>query len=138
LGVSTRGESVDSESQPGSRVPIGARVEQVIPTSPAARLGLKRGDLIVAFEGERVENPEQLARWVAASPPGSSVALVWVRGERGGRGRGVLGASPAARPEWTEPRPLADARPAGGSGAERGESLHRDLLRTKSASTDNR
>lgn len=138
LGVSTRAESVDSESQPGSRVPIGARVEQVIPTSPAARLGLKRGDLIVAFEGERVENPEQLARWVAASPPGSSVALVWVRDEIQQQGRVVLSASPTTRPEWIEPRPLAEARPAGGSGAERGEPLRRDLLRTKSASTDNR
>jgi len=62
LGVTTLAASVESESSVGARVPLGAQVEAVISSSPAARVALRRGDLIVAFDGERVEYPEQLAR----------------------------------------------------------------------------
>jgi serine protease Do len=81
LGVQTRSAGVDSDTEPGLRVPIGALVESVQPEGPAARAGVVRGDLIVGFEGDRVEYADQLARWVTASRPGSRVELVWVRGE---------------------------------------------------------
>ena len=100
FGVSTRAASVESDTRVGLRVPIGALVESVIPDGPAAKLGLKRGDLIVAFEGERVEYPEQLARWVAATPPGTSIELVWVRNDIAQNGRVALLESPDARPAW--------------------------------------
>lgn len=100
LGVSTRAASVMSESEPGARVPIGATVESVVPGGPAARAGVRKGDLIVAFEGERVEYPEQLGRWVTASRPGSAVSLVWVRNDDEVAGRATLGESPTSMPEW--------------------------------------
>src|SRR5207249_6927064 len=81
LGVTTRAYSVESVSEQGARVPLGALVESVLPGGPAARAGLRRGDLIVGFDRERVESPDQLARWVAASPPNSAVELVWARHE---------------------------------------------------------
>ncbi len=46
LGVTTSGASVASDTEEGVDVPIGATVENVIPGSPAARLGLRRGDLM--------------------------------------------------------------------------------------------
>jgi hypothetical protein len=52
FGVSTRGAFVNGAGA-GERIPIGAVVEAVQPGGPAAKLGL-RGDLIVAFNGERV------------------------------------------------------------------------------------
>jgi serine protease Do len=100
LGVNTKAESVESDTQKGLRVPIGARVESVIANGPAARLGLRRGDLIVGFEGVRVENPTQLARWVAATLPGTPVEFVWVRDELQQSGWAALSESPDVRPEW--------------------------------------
>jgi len=100
LGVTTSGASVPSETERGSQVPIGALVESVIPGGPAAKLGLQRGDLIVGFDGERVEYPGQLARWVAATPPGTAVGLVWVRQDLQKVGSALLGESPDVAPSW--------------------------------------
>ena len=100
FGVTTSGAVVASETEKGAEIPIGARVENVIPGSPAAKLGLQKGDLIVGFEGERVEYPGQLARWVAATPPGTAVGFVWVRGDLQKVGSAVLGDSPDASPAW--------------------------------------
>jgi serine protease Do len=108
LGVATRVAEVESETQAGLRVPLGAMVENVVPGGPADRAGLKRGDLIVAFEGERVEFPEQLARWIAASRPGSSVRLVWARNDIEHSARAALTESPDASPAWA-----ANVPPAG-------------------------
>jgi serine protease Do len=100
LGVTTKPASVPSESQPGTRVPLGALIESVVAGAPAERLGLRHGDLIVAFERERVEYPEQLARWVAESHPGTSIELVWVRDDIEQSGRALLSESPDANPGW--------------------------------------
>ncbi|MCC6652820.1 MAG: PDZ domain-containing protein, partial [Candidatus Eisenbacteria bacterium] len=100
FGVSTRGAFVDSDAEPGVRVPIGAIVEATQPGGPADKVGLRKGDLIVAFDGERVEYPEQLARWVAATPPGTVITLVWAHNEMQRTGRVAVGESPEAIPSW--------------------------------------
>jgi len=107
LGVSTRVMEVESESQAGLKIPLGALVESVVPGGPAEHLGLKRGDLVVAFEDQRVEYPEQLARWVAASRPGSTVHLVWARDQVQMTGHVALGQSPESVPAWAT-GPTAD------------------------------
>jgi len=99
FGVSTRGAFVNG-ADPSDRIPIGALVEAVQPGGPASRLGLKKGDLIVAFNGERVEYPEQLARWVAVAGPGATISLVWVRDEIRQEGRTRLDEAPSAVPSW--------------------------------------
>ncbi|HXS83064.1 MAG TPA: S1C family serine protease [Methylomirabilota bacterium] len=99
FGVSTRGAFVNG-ADPSDRIPIGALVEAVQPGGPASRLGLKKGDLIVAFNGERVEYPEQLARWVAVAGPGATISLVWVRDEIKQEGRTKLDEAPSAIPSW--------------------------------------
>lgn len=100
LGVSTRSVFVNGAGGPSDRVPIGALVETVAPNGPAARLGLRKGDLIVAFNGEKVEYSEQLARWVAVAGPAAEVKLVWVRDELGREGRVRLDEAPSAIPSW--------------------------------------
>lgn len=117
LGVSTRAAFVDSDTEPGLRVPIGAIVEAVQPGGPADKAGLRKGDLIVAFENQRVEFPEQLARWVAAAKPGTVSKLVWARDELQRIGQATLGESPTAIPTWMQVRvgePVATT-PAGGT-----------------------
>jgi serine protease Do len=102
FGVSTRAGYIDSESSPGERIPLGAVVEATQAGGPAAKLGLKKGDLIVAYDGERVEYPEQLARWVAATLPGTMVHVVWARDEMRHSGRVVLNESPTPIPSWMQ------------------------------------
>jgi serine protease Do len=120
FGVSTRGAFVESESEPGVRIPIGAIVEATQPGGPAEKVGLRKGDLIVAYDGERVEYPEQLARWVAATPPGTVVTLVWARNDMQRTGRVSIGESHESIPSWM--RLEADDAPvaAGASGAPSG------------------
>ncbi len=144
LGVSTRAVSVASESQRGESVPLGVEVLDVTAGSPASRAGLRRGDLIVAFEGVRVEDPMQLGRWVTASPPGSAVKLVWVRDELRYEGRPVLTESQATLPEWASTGPLA-ALSSGGSSVpriaeleRRIERMNRELARLRTTGADSR
>ena len=99
LGVSTRAEVVRSEID-NAEVALGARVESVQAGGPAARVGLGPQDLIVGFERERVEYPEQLARWVAETPPGTAVTLVWVHGDERRSGRVSLAESRDSLPAW--------------------------------------
>jgi serine protease Do len=107
LGVSTTSASVMSVSEQGVEVPIGARIEAAAKGGPAERLGLKPGDLVVGFDRERVEYPTQLARWVAATAPGTEVELVWVRNEVQHTGRVALGEAREQQPVWS-----AEAVPA--------------------------
>ncbi|MEO5989982.1 MAG: S1C family serine protease [Candidatus Eisenbacteria bacterium] len=109
LGVSTRAAFVDSDTQPGLRVPIGALVEGVQSGGPAARVGIVKGDLIVAFDGERIEYPTQLARWVAQTRPGRTARLVWVHDELQRDGQATLGESPTVIPSWMQAD--SDAQP---------------------------
>lgn len=102
FGVSTRNVFVDSDTEKGMRVPLGAMVESVAQGGPAARLGLVKGDLIVAFDGERVQYSEQLARWVAATRPGTVVNIVWAHDELQRSGKVALGESPSVIPEWMQ------------------------------------
>jgi len=52
-----------------------ARVERVSPDSPAARAGLKAGDVVVRFDGTPVASARQLARVVAEAAPGRRVKV---------------------------------------------------------------
>jgi serine protease Do len=57
----------------------GARVEEVRDDSPAAKAGLKEGDVVVRFDGENVRSAEQLRRLVRETPPGHEVAIAVTR-----------------------------------------------------------
>ena len=111
LGVTTLAASLESDREGGPPMPIGARVVGVISGGPADQLGLKAGDLIVAYDRERVETPEQLARWVLATPPGRRVTLVWARHDIGYSGNVVMRESSDRVPQWlagADPDPQAD------------------------------
>jgi len=135
LGVSTRAEVVQSDVD-NATVPLGARVESVQPGGPAARLGLRRGDLIVAFDSVQVWYPEQLARWVAQTRPGAVVDLVWVHGEVQHRGRVGLGESRDSLPAWALPprRPNSEDSARMADIERRIQALGRELDRLKARS----
>jgi serine protease Do len=100
LGVTTLAASLESDIEGGLSTPIGALVDGIIGGGPADHLGLRPGDLVVGFDDERVETPEQLARWVLATPPGRTVKLVWVSRDTEHNGTVVLNESPERVPVW--------------------------------------
>jgi len=57
----------------------GALVADVIADSPASKAGLKRGDIIVGFNGAKVRESSELPRLVATIPPGTSATLDIIR-----------------------------------------------------------
>jgi membrane-associated protease RseP (regulator of RpoE activity) len=58
----------------------GAKVRSVEEDSPAAKAGIKEGDVVVRFDGEAVRSASQLARLVGETPAGRSVAIEVSRG----------------------------------------------------------
>jgi serine protease Do len=59
----------------------GAEVTSVTPDSPAAKAGIKDGDVIVEFNGQPVEGTDQLARLVRETPVGRQVRFgLWRAG----------------------------------------------------------
>jgi serine protease Do len=57
----------------------GALVSEVVPNGPADKAGLKDGDVIVKFNGEKIAGSRELQLNVAAAKPGSKVPLEIVR-----------------------------------------------------------
>jgi serine protease Do len=57
----------------------GVRIEDVDQDSPAAKAGLRVGDLVVEVDGERVRSARQFSRLIQESPDGRSVKLAVVR-----------------------------------------------------------
>jgi S1-C subfamily serine protease len=64
----------------GLRRPSGALVASVMPRSPAARAGLKGGDLIVSVDGQVVDDPNAFDYRFATKPLGGKSELDVVRG----------------------------------------------------------
>ncbi|MAX17623.1 MAG: serine protease Do [Nitrospina sp.] len=57
----------------------GALVGDVIPDGPAAKGGIKRGDVIINFNNQPVSDMEDLPKIVAATNPGSAVDVEVIR-----------------------------------------------------------
>jgi Do/DeqQ family serine protease len=59
----------------GLKRPSGALVANVVPSSPAARAGLKLSDLIVAIEGQAVDDPNAFDYRFATRPLGGAAEI---------------------------------------------------------------
>jgi S1-C subfamily serine protease len=65
------------------QIPVfGAYVGKVAPGSPAERLGLAPGDIIVEMNVRPVTRAEDVSSALAAASPGSRIAVTWQRGDR--------------------------------------------------------
>jgi serine protease Do len=72
-------ELADSLGVSNLRGAIATRVQD---NGPAAKAGLRRGDVITSVGGEPVKNANELTRKVAAMAPGSSTKLTVLRQEK--------------------------------------------------------
>jgi serine protease Do len=63
-------------SQPSGK---GALVADVVPNGPGDRFGIKRGDIIVEFDGTEVKDSRDLSHLAAKAGPGKSVKVKAIR-----------------------------------------------------------
>ena len=76
----------------------GAVVREVVDGAPAAAAGIEAGDVIVAFDGERIRGARQLTRVVRETPAGRSVAATVFRD--GARVNVNVTPGERPRPDW--------------------------------------
>ncbi len=58
----------------------GAIVGKVVADSPAARAGIREGDVLLSFRNDKIENREHFYRLLNETPPGRLVTLGVIRG----------------------------------------------------------
>ncbi|HZC57750.1 MAG TPA: Do family serine endopeptidase [Xanthobacteraceae bacterium] len=67
----------------GLKRPSGALIASLVPSSPAARAGLKTGDLLVTIDGVDIEDPNAFDYRFATKPVGGAAQIGVVRQGRG-------------------------------------------------------
>jgi Do/DeqQ family serine protease len=80
LGARLQAVTPDIAESLGLRSPSGALVASIVPNGPAARAGLKSSDLIVAIDGQTVDDPNAFDYRFATRPLGGSAQIDVLRG----------------------------------------------------------
>ena len=75
MGVSLQDLTKDLAQSNGLKSMEGVLLTDVFEPGPAADAGLKRGDVILNFDGRKVTDATQLRFWVASAGPGKSVPV---------------------------------------------------------------
>ena len=97
LGVEIQPITPDLAENLGVKPDGGALVAKESADSPAAKSGVKVGDVIAAVNGESVSGPRELARRIAALGPKKSVTLTLSRDGKEQKLDVMLGAMPSDR-----------------------------------------
>ena len=97
LGVSLRDITGDDVANLSLAREAGVYVEKVVGESPAAKAGIRQGDVIVDFAGAAVISVRQFQRLVADHPSGREVGLTVSRDGRLDSIRVELGRQPRSR-----------------------------------------
>jgi serine protease Do len=78
IGVRVR-ELTNEEAGAAANAAGGVYIEEVLRDTPAERAGLKPGDVVIEFDGERVRSVRGFTRLVSETPPRRTVKAVVVR-----------------------------------------------------------
>jgi serine protease Do len=82
LGVHIQDVSPELAQQFGLHQGGGVLIGDVSSDTPAAKAGLKKGDVVLAVNGQKVDAANQLQNQISQMPPGSSVKLtIWRDGK---------------------------------------------------------
>ncbi len=79
LGVMIQELTPDLRESFGLKENEGVLISDVIEGSPAEKAGLKRGDVVIEFNGKKVTDVSQFRNLVALTPPGTKSKIVVIR-----------------------------------------------------------
>ncbi|MCR4413427.1 MAG: PDZ domain-containing protein [Thermoguttaceae bacterium] len=88
--------------------PDGVRIRWVYPDSPAAKAGIRPGDVLLALAGEAIPQAEAWRSRLAERQPGESVAVTFARGQT----RQTVDVALATLPEALPPEGIPPGREA--------------------------
>ena len=79
LGVAI--QEIDSDRAKELKLPeeAGVEVTRIAPDSPAEKAGIKTGDVVTQYNGQRVEGMDQFSRMVRETPAGRDVKIGIIR-----------------------------------------------------------
>lgn len=75
----------------------GLRISEVVAKGPAAKAGLKSGDVLLTFNGKTLEDGDDLSFFLKKARAGDRVSLEWMRS--GARQKGVAVLAPRDKPD---------------------------------------
>jgi len=119
LGVAAQPVTEDIARSMNMRNARGALVAEVTEASPAARAGIRPGDIITRINDRQVADARALARIVGGVEPGANAEVTYVRDGQTRTARVALGTQPAAGEEQQQ-GPGAQQAPQQGQGGKPG------------------
>jgi serine protease Do len=99
IGVTIQPVNADIAQSLGLKEVRGALVNEVRPNSPAAGAGVRRGDVIVSYNGQPVADDNALRNMVARTQPGTPVTFTVIRDGRELQLRATLAELPVEKPK---------------------------------------
>lgn len=115
LGINIRSLDKDLADAFGYNSTKGAFVENVVADQPADKAGVKRGDIVTEFQGQKIETSDQLRNMASQTAPGTMVKFkVWRNGSEIELTAKLGERDLAANNEKDEAAPGGEASPIGG------------------------
>jgi serine protease Do len=105
IGVAIQPLTLELARSFGLDEPAGALVSSVERGGPADKAGVKAGDVVLEYNGEKVDDPNQLPRVVAATKPGQEATITVWRGGKRQRLKVVTGELPSDKVASAAPPP---------------------------------
>jgi len=73
------GESLLRRSIISTRTPYGFKIRSVAADTSAARAGLRKGDVLLEWDGKPIRTIRELQAWVSDAKPGTRVPVLYAR-----------------------------------------------------------